>query len=218
MKKILLFLLIASTFWACHDSNVQPSALSSFNITNAVVGGNTLTLNNTGPNVSNMSFTQCTVFAGQSQVKLGDTSQRPQQVYYHQTIGTVDGSYYSLFLTGSSPTQVDNVLIKESYKNYADSVTGIRFINLSPGSNPISVDIAGKANGSEASSLAYKAYTNFNKYSATAANSSYNFEFRDQATGDLIATYNVTVPVFKNVTLGLAGLESTPSIIAINEY
>jgi hypothetical protein len=219
MKKIFVFLLIASIFLACHDSNVKPSALSSFNITNVVIGGNTLTLNNTGSNILNNSYTQCTLFAGESQIKLDDTSIHPQQVYYDQTISTISGSYYSLFLTGASSTQIDNILIKENYSNYTDSVAGVRFINLSPGSNPVSVDITGKTNGSEVTNLAYKAFTSFNKYSATTANSSYNFEFRDVVTGTLIATYSLSPPVFKNVTLALTGLvNSNPTVISINEY
>jgi len=38
-----------------------------------------------------------------------------------------------------------------------DSVAGIRFVNLSPVTSPVSVDIKGLSNGSEVTSLPYKA-------------------------------------------------------------
>jgi len=220
MKKIFIVLITLAAFAGCKQDNVKLTSLTSFNVTNAVVGGNSLLLNNSENSVSGMGYTQFPLSAGQTVVKLSDTSMHPAEVYYNKTISTANGSYYSLFLTGSSTSQVDNVLIRETYQNYADSVSGVRFINLSPGSAPISVDIAGSANGSEESGVAYLSYTTFKRYSATAAEQAagYNFEFRDAATGTLITTITLNPPVFKNVTIALTGVETNPSTILINEY
>src|ERR1700753_1094251 len=79
-----------------------------------------------------------------------------------------NGSYYSLFLAGQSGA-LDTILVKDSYQNYTDSSFGCRFINLSYNSNPISVNIKGKSNGSEVASLSYKQNSGFIKYVATAA-------------------------------------------------
>ena len=124
-----------------------------------------------------------------------------------------------MFLTGTSPSAIDNVLIQENYtRTYADSVFGVRFINLAPGSNPISVDIQGNANGTEAASLAYKAYSGFNKHPATAAIISYTFEFRDAASGKLLASYTLNTPYFHNSTLCFSGSAGNYSIIEDDDY
>jgi hypothetical protein len=219
MKRLFMLLLIPVVLYSCKDDGIHASSLTSFNITNAVNGGGTLTLNNNGADIGNFSFSQTTLFAGQTGVKLGDTSQHPQEVYYNQSTTTTNGSYYSLFLSGTDPQHVDNVLIKESYQNYTDSIAGVRFINLSTGSNPISVDIQGKANGSEVQSLAYKAYTTFQKYPASPTTpTQYNFEFRDAQTGTLLATYTLSAPAYHNVTLVFARLPGSQTVFQDNEY
>jgi hypothetical protein len=83
---------------------------------------------------------------------------------------------------------------------------GIRFVNLSPGSAPVSVDIQGGANGSEAASLPYKSITAFKDYPATPAVSAYTFEFRDLASGALLASYRVNSTPYLNYTIALEGI------------
>ena len=218
-KNVLAIILLGGCLYSCKKSDVKLTPLSSLNLTNAVIGDSTVMLNTNTSLVSNNSFGQFGLLAGQSQVKVYAAAD-PAHPYYNQTLATANGSYYSLFLTGASTGSIDAILIKESYKNYTDSLCGVRFINLSPDSNPISVDIAGLANGSEVASLAYKAYTTFKQYPATAAASSYNFEVRDAASGNVIATYTLSTPYFHNVTLALTGLvnAATANILQVNEF
>ena len=216
-NKLFILLIVASSLAACKQDNIKLSSLTSLNVTNAVVNGATLTLNTSANTVGNNGYGQFALLAGQTKVDLFDDNEL-SYAYYQNIIATVNSSYYSLYLTGTDSAHVQSVLVKENYQNYTDSVAGVRFIDLSPGSNPVSVDIQGNANGSEVGNMAYLSYTTFKKYSATAANSTYNFEFRDAATGTLIASYSLTTPTFKNVTLALAGLESNATIIQINEY
>lgn len=100
------------------------------------------------------------------------------------------GSIHTLFLTGTSTTP-DTLFTEDHPPLYlpSDSVTGIRFVNLSAGSNPVSVNIKGQPAGSETGNLPYKGITEFKRYPATSAISSYTFEFRDAATGNLLTTY-----------------------------
>jgi hypothetical protein len=65
---------------------------------------------------------------------------------------------------------------------------GLRFVNISKGSGPVSVNLAGQANGSEVEGLAYKNVSSFKKYKAGSGVSSYTFEFRDEVTGTLIGS------------------------------
>jgi hypothetical protein len=220
--KITLACCICTCLAACKKSNgiiFTPS--SAINVTNAVVGGATLTFGSTTQTVRNYSYNWFPVLAGQSQVNLNipATSTTQAIFYYNQTQSITNGMAYSLFLAGPSPSSIDAVLITEKYTpQYADSVCGVRFINLSPGSNPISVDIQGQPLGSEANTLAYKAYSDFKQYPAKAINTSYLFEFRDSATGNLLTTYRLSTPFFHNVTLALRGSPSSPGIILDNDY
>lgn len=219
MKQLTYLLILAAFgFTACTKTSLSltsPTSLASLNVTNAVVGGSALTLNViNGQTVTNNSYSHFSLVAGQSRVSLFPAA-TPNTPYYNQTLSTANGSYYSLFLSGTSPSAIDATLIKESYQNYADSLCGVRFINLSPGSNPISVNLTGGANGSEVSSLAYKAYTDFKQYPAKKTNTSYAFQVRDATTGNLITSYTLTTPYFHSVTIVLRGLVSGTPVAGV---
>jgi hypothetical protein len=144
------------------------------------------------------------------------------------------GRIYSLYLTGTV-AQPDTVFMQEQLAAHsmADSVAGVRFVNLSPGSNPVSVDIKGQANGSEVVSLAYKARTVFKTYKADHAVTSYIFEFRDASSGTLLTTYTLNgvnnassasltttnTLRFRNMTIALIGGRTTAqSVLLIPNY
>lgn len=139
------------------------------------------------------------------------------------------GNIYSLFLTGTL-TEPDTLFTTDIIPYYptSDSSMGIRFVNLSPGSDPISINITGSANGSEVGSLSYKGITGFKKYRATAADSKYTFEFRDAATGTLLSSFDVTgvnaasnTRRFRNFTVAFMGLPAdatTRKIILIEAF
>ncbi|HEX3386898.1 MAG TPA: hypothetical protein VHS53_16975, partial [Mucilaginibacter sp.] len=63
----------------------------------------------------------------------------------------------------------------------------------------------GNANGSEVSGLPYRGISNFKNYPATINVGQYNFEFRDAATGNLLATWSYYVTPFQNITIGICG-------------
>lgn len=122
----------------------------------------------------------------------GDTA-HPEKPFIAVTIPLKASGIYSLFLVGTS-SNPDTLLTTDHIPTYSlqDSVTGIRFMNLSPGSNPITINIAGMPPGSEVEELPYKSYTTFKAYPATANINDYTFEFRDKASGTLLATYKTS--------------------------
>jgi len=137
------------------------------------------------------------------------------------------GTIHTLFLTGTMSAP-DTLFTTDTppYHPPSDSSVGLRFVNLSPGSAPVSINITGGANGSEVSSLPYKGITGFKNYPATSAISDYNFEFRDAATGALIGSYDVTginsllydfnnTRLHRNLTLALLGLPGDPASLKI---
>jgi len=213
MRSLYILTLALLTVTACKKSATLSLPSASLLVANGVVGGGTLTLNPTVQTVGNNAWNIFPLLPGDGNIDLSNKAVTPAVSYYKGTIKVADLDNYSLFLGGASPAQVDAVLIKESYQNYNDSVCGVRFINLSPNSNPISVNLAGSANGSEVSSLAYRSYSDFKQYPATKANASYIFEIRDAGTGNKITSYSLPTPYFHNVTLMLGGLVGgTPAV------
>lgn len=149
---------------------------------------------------------------------------------YDLTLKLQPGTIYTLFLTGTL-TAPDTMFTIDTPPNHpsSDSSLGIRFVNLMPGSEPISVNLAGRANGSETNALAYKNITGFTNYSATAAVSKYTFEFRNAVTGTLISSFDVAdinkatfnTRRFRNFTLALLGLPAdatTHKVMLIETY
>jgi hypothetical protein len=126
-------------------------------------------------------------------------------------------SIHTLFLTGTVNAP-DTVFATDALPYYApaDSAMGFRFINLSPGSAAITVNIASNANGTETGGLGFKQYTGFQRYPVTLTTADYTFEFRDAASQALIATYTASginnpgsaFPnpwLYRNYTLALTG-------------
>lgn len=138
---------------------------------------------------------------------------------FNLTLDLAPGSMHTLFLTGtlSAPDTVFTTDLLP-YHSRSDSTMGIRFVNLLQGGNAVSVNINGKPNGSELSSLAAKGVTDFKKYPATSGISTYKFEFRDASTGTLISNLDVTginavnnARRYRNFTIALMGLYNDPA-------
>jgi hypothetical protein len=199
--KLILVLLSSLVFFSCKKEYNLRSGGTSLNMVNVMGGSTSLVagFGNTEPiqyynhayQVGYGSFNVYTGYEGIipiSFVDLADTN----HVLLNATVDLGKVSIYSLFLTGTV-TSPDTLFIRDEipYYNPADSVTGIRFVNLSTDSKPVSVNIAGNTNGSEIASLSYKQITEFKKYPATNSlpeNGQYLFEIRDAASGELLTT------------------------------
>ena len=108
---------------------------------------------------------------------------------FNTTLDLPVGSIQSLFLTGTT-AKPDTLLVKDAplQLSVADSSMGIRFVNLSPSSRPVSINMTGASSGSEIASLPYKSITGFKAYPTRASVAAYTFEFHDATTGDLLAS------------------------------
>lgn len=147
-----------------------------------------------------------------------DAHGKPSQTMFSGILDLAGNSAYSLFITGSDTTAPDNLFVHDMLPYHApgDSTVGIRFVNLSTNSQPVSINIEGLANGSEVQSLAYKDITDFKNYPATNDISNYLFVVRDAVTGDSLTSYNLAgvnagssssanTVLFKNLTIALIG-------------
>lgn len=189
-------------------SKEPPAAgTASLTIVNTVVGSRPLSVNfnDTGPlgyyknfnpinNYStwNRMSEQFTAYSGKQPLALyqyPDTLPGSQPLF-NLVLDLPIGSIHSLFLTGtvSAPDTIFTTDLLPYYPA-TDSSMGIRFVNLSPGSAPITVNLQGQANGSEAGSLPFKGISGFKNYKVdNGLFDGYVFEFRDAASGTLIAT------------------------------
>lgn len=265
MQQITSKLLIATsalslTFAACKKNDDPPQQSAALSIINAVTGADTVVPRFNNSYLSTPHYIWGTfvyynryvpgiflnghnLFATKSGIqpltifKYPDTlsSSRP---LYNLTLNLPVGSIHTLFLTGTA-AKPDTMLAVDLPPNYqvSDTSVGFRFVNLSQGAPPISINLQGQANGSEVSSLPYKNITGFKKFAATSDISSYTFEFRDAATGKLIKAFTANgvnndgsdpnypknLWRFKNYTLALLGLpgetgKAAQTIFLINNY
>jgi hypothetical protein len=169
-------------------------------------------------------------------------SSKNGDLLFYGVLDLKQGGIYSLFLTGADTSSTDYLLTMDSLPYYppSDSSMGIRFVNLSTGSNPISVNLEGNAIGSEVSALPYKGITGFKNYAnnSTVAVAGYEFVFWDTVTGDSIGVYTLnnsnglglTDPnnsnnllTFRNVTICIYGSEAVGSnnplsIMLVDDY
>jgi len=207
MKSKLLYITLAM-LWVLSDvsckkdGNPKTSGASSLTIVNAVVGSTSL-LPNFNSNVPLAYFSTATQIGYASSLEFGSyVGNVPLALYdytdttkaiFKSTLAIPAYSIKSLFLTGTL-TAPDYLFTTDQVPDlaFADSLCAVRFVNLSPGSNPVSVDIQGGPNGSEVSSLSYKNITSFKKYSAKWNIPDYNFEIRDVSSGVVLATYDLT--------------------------
>jgi len=126
---------------------------------------------------------------------------------------------YSFFLAGDT-TKPDTVLTFDKIPVYNDSSSGVRFINLSPGSQALSVTLAGNpASRTEFSGLTYKKISGFNKYLADSSiPGDYMFVIRDEATGDSLTSFDWSYALQKNHTLVIAGSTDPASPTALSVF
>ena len=136
-------------------------------------------------------------------VRNKDTTQR----IFSGTLNLSPGAIYSFFLSGDT-TRPDTLLVQDNIPVYTDSSAGVRFVNLSPGSQPVEVNLKGSTSGqSEFSNLGYKQIGAFKKYAAVSSvpGRQYIFEVRSQEGDSLLLTYTWAYTLHKNNTLVLSG-------------
>jgi hypothetical protein len=171
---------------------------------------------------------QDTLYAVQNSDTLNIGPKDPGMVFYG-ILPLERGGIYSLFLCGADTSSPDYLFATDSLPVFkaSDSLVGIRFVNLSTGSNPISINLEGSPNGSEVSSLHYKGITGFKNYfsNSNVTNNGYLFVIKDAASSDSLTSYNLqgvglgngiglmnpftgSVLVSKSITIAIYGSET----------
>jgi hypothetical protein len=218
-------------------TNVKIAPVSAVTVVNGVVNSNPLIADLSGadsvasyfastPQISYGGFQEYSIPSGKVPAVVFQNSDTAVALF-QATLNLAPHAVYSIFLSAADTggKSIDTLITLDNppYHSVTDSTDGIRFVNLSAGSNPISVDIQGNPYGSEVNSLAYQAITNFKNYPAGYNFTQYNFEIRDAASGNLLTTYSYGVSPFKNITLAVIGSEDSTatvplSVTQINNY
>jgi hypothetical protein len=245
---IIFFTSIELSMTGCNkQSNTTPFQVASLNVVN--------TLNNSAPlillqrsispvighftNIDPLSYAATavltpmsgseTVYAIQDNADTSLAGSKGAGFVFNGTLNFKAGSIYSLFITGDT-SNPDFLFVQDQLPQIKDSSMGIRFVNLSAGSSPVSINLEGGPNGSEVASLAYKGITSFKPYSNNSTTTDYLFVVRDAATGDSLTQFdflasgssnggngltdpsnssnNGTLLTFRHITVAIYGSES----------
>lgn len=230
MKKILMILFAGLVIQSCKKEESLP-ALGSLTVVNAAIDAAVAkayasdkkvnwSAIPTGDVINFANFKHFGVFVGGKSVNAvisADTT----KTLYNGTGDFKEGGLNTLFLCGQTGAYEGIYLVNENLPSYTEEVVGIRFINLSPNSSAISVNLTATPTVNETASLMYKQKTEFKTYPANAAviTTGIAFQVKNAATGALLASYTLTAAAvslyttatvaqarFKNVTLVIKGL------------
>ena len=225
-KNIILFLVTIPGFiLSCKKDNTVPID-SSLDIINAAANIPSVVVNFSEaaiPFYQNQAFVYYSSSleygfpSGVTPIVIVSSSDTTKPIF-QGNLNLAAGGIYSLYLIGQSQ-KPDTFLMEDNIVNYTPDLAGVRFINLSPDSGPISVNIQGNAaTQTEFNSLAYKQISDFKTYDASVQYGNYTFEVRDQATGILLTTFAWNYTGSKNNTLVISGSVDPASTTPITVF
>jgi hypothetical protein len=233
MKKTLILLLTGLVIQSCKKEE-GTSALASLTVVNAAIDvaaakayASDKKANWSGivvaDAINHAFFKHLGVFAGTKNV-VAVNSADTTKTLYSGTGEFKEAGLNTLFLCGQAGSYEGVYLADENLPTYTEEVIGIRFINLSPNSPAISINLTATPAVNETTNLAYKQKSEFKPYPGNAAviTTGIAFQVRNATTGALLASYTLpAAPVspyttatvaqarFKNVTLVIKGLVGT---------
>jgi len=234
--KIVVLLLISNLVLSCEDDNRFPNLATSLKVFHAAVDApavhvdyfNTDIAFATNPILAFGSSTRLTLPPEEQREILFISAEDTLSQLLSTTVSLPRGEIGTLFLAGQGEN-IEGLFLEDNIPVLTDSLVGVRFINLSPDSGPISVNLTGEA-GNLSSGLNFKDASGYQELTATSDIASYSFEFKD-LDGNVIATSSVALfPFFqqplvrRNLTLALIGLAddgsggSSLAISRINNY
>jgi len=227
IKLYLLFLTGTVISLSCKkDNNNGPTTIASLNVINAAIDVPSVNVNFTNNPIPFYLYQQPVYYGSNFEwgISSGDSaitivsSADTMNNLYSGNLNLSPGGIYSLYLIGQLP-KVSVLFVQDTIPLHSDSTSGLRFINLSPLSQPMSINLQGDApDQMQFSNLEYGKASGFKTYPATNGIYNYTFEVRDQATGDLLTTVTWNLTLFKNNTLVICGLEDPAASTLISTF
>jgi hypothetical protein len=211
MKKLIFLYiqtgLFLSLMVSCKKERV-PQATAAFTIVNAVSGSDNLVANfNTNYTTDGIypigMYVKYRVYTPQNHLTI-PAGEQPLLIYrfpaaaeqnkpvYQLSVKPNAGEASTLFLAGTLE-QPETLLITKMppFHALADSVCGLRFVNLAPAKTPVRIRISGEGTDLLVNNLAYKAATDYLSVKANAKVGDVLVEFFDQVSGILLQTYTL---------------------------
>jgi hypothetical protein len=232
MKNAILFVIIAAASLlgiGCKktaDTLPNPQ-LSSITIINAVLDAGPVKFNHykTGLSYEDLSDSinygsslEYPIISGNQPLAVV-LSRDTSTILYHNTYDFTPFKSYSMYTAGILPN-TKNFFFEDNIPVHKDSTVGVRFINLSMDSKPVSINVQGSSQ-SDFSNVAYGQISQFKSYPAdmnSNPNQNYTFEVRDLSSGVLLTTFTWYFSVFKNNTLVISGLVNASNYNAITVF
>ena len=225
MKKILYSVISAILLFlgsACEKDKTEYKATANINVINATIGTGAVKVNpGAGSGFSYAAATSLPTytasmygaFTGNNAVTVVSATDTTKTLFQRsidlQPIST-------LYLSGQAPT-VDTMFRVEQNLPYIaaavanpDNSVCIRFVNLSPNSVPLSINIKSTTTvPNEVTALPYKGISPFKKYDALTTTPNYVFEIRNAATNAILFTtqaYTIANIRYKTISFVIKGL------------
>jgi len=148
-------------------------------------------------------------------ISSSDTS----KVFYSGNFNLKGGGIYSMYVL-SGASKGDVLFMEDSIPAYKDSTSGIRFINLSPDSGPVTVNLQGNdPSQTEFQEIAYKQISSFKGYDATSqSGGAYNFEIWSKTSQTLLASFYWPCRIQKSNTVVIYGSVDPSSSTPISTF
>lgn len=225
MKKILYSVISAILLFlgsACEKDKTEYKATANINVINATIGTGSVKVNpGAGSGFSYAAATSLPAYAnsmygafvGNNTVTVVSATDTTKTLFQRsislQPIST-------LYLSGQSPALDTMFRVEQNLPYIASAVANpdnsvyIRFVNLSPNSPPLSINIKSTTTvPNEVNALPYQGISPFKKYDALTTTPNYVFEIRNAATNVVLfttPTYNVANIRYKTISIVIKGL------------
>ncbi|SEM62078.1 hypothetical protein SAMN05192574_101207 [Mucilaginibacter gossypiicola] len=235
---VITWIASCSSMLSCKKNSLPAISSSSLTIVNALSGGyglipnfdseKTLIYYKNAAVITNNGFLEFSGHLGNIPLSLAPQTDTLHTLYKNNILMEAN-SIHTLFVTGTIDN-TDSYFTTDKVPAFAaaDSLIGVRFVNISMGSKPVSINIKGQSNAL-VNGLAYKSASDFLPYAAkktVPATVSYVFEIRDASTAALITTYTLSslgTKISKSVTIALKGIPGGTGVNAqmallVNNY
>lgn len=213
MTKYIYVIFIVAFISSCKKDNYKIPPIGSLTLVNVITGGKPIKLGSRVTSIANNSSSQLALKTGENELYVWPVGDSTHPYYTDSKFNIQDREVYSLFLAGTE-SSVSGVLIKEDIPYRTDSTGGVRFINLSPNSPLLNINLVSTPSVSEVSNLGYKQYSDFRTYPALANTVPYSFQIKNATTGVVLSTYafnSSNLPRFSNITLVIRGMVGVTS-------
>jgi hypothetical protein len=208
LRRVIFFIVPVLLFCTCKKDGYVVPSIATLTVVNAVVGAPIVYVRDVlvSNAIANNNHAKVPIRAGDFDLYVWPKGDSLHPYHTNPKFYAENRGQYSLFLAGET-TDVNGILLQESFPYHVDSSFGIRFINLSPHSPPLNITLSRSPAINEVSNISYLQYTDFKTYNGKGDVSNYIIQIRRASDNTLLLSYFLNpIPRFANVTLVIRGI------------